>query len=137
MPTTSQLRLPPILDENLFEDFCRDLWAVIWNDPDAERNGRKGTSQCGVDVFGLPATQSQHEGVQAKAHARPLTDSEIQCEVDEAKKFMPPLHRLIIACTGPRDANGQKYFWQLNVDHRAVKSFSVSILGWEDIKGLV
>jgi len=52
MPTISQLRIPPIQDADLFEDFCRDLWAIMWKDPEAERNGRKGQSQCGVDVFG-------------------------------------------------------------------------------------
>ena len=137
MPTTSQLRIPPILDEDLFEDFCRDLWAIIWNDADAERNGRKGQSQCGVDVFGLPPKHSKHEGVQAKAYARSLTNAEIQHEIDEAKKFMPPLRKLIIACTGPRDAVGQAYVRQVNVDHRASRLFSVALLGWEDIKRLV
>lgn len=137
MPTTNQLRLPPILDEDLFEDFCRDLWADIWNDPDAQRNGRRGQTQCGVDVFGLPAPGTRHEGVQAKAYGRPLTAAELRHEVDEAKKFTPALRKLVIACTGPRDAAGQTCVRQINVDHKAAKLFSVSLLGWEDIKNLV
>lgn len=137
MPTTSQLRIPPILDADLFEDFCRDLWASIWNDPEAERNGRKGQSQCGVDVFGLPAGEKQYEGVQAKAYALPLTTAQIQHEIDEAKKFTPPLRKLIIACTASRDAPGQAYVRQINLDHRAGNLFSVTLLGWDDIKLLI
>lgn len=137
MPTTSQLRLPPILDESLFEDFCRDLWSTIWKDPDAKRNGRKGQSQCGVDVFGLPAEEKQYEGLQAKAYTKPLTTAELQHEIDEAKKFTPPLRKLIIAYTGPRDATSQAYVRQINLDHRASHMFSVSLISWEDIKQLV
>lgn len=137
MPTTSQLRLPPILDEDLFEDFCRDLWADIWNNPDAQRNGRRGQSQCGVDVFGLPSSGTGHEGVQAKAYDRPLTIAQIRHEVEEAKKFTPPLRKLVLACTSPRDAAGQEFVRRINVDHKAAKLFRVSLLGWEDIKKLV
>ena len=137
MPTANQLRIPPIQDEDLFEDFCRDLWTLIWDDPSAERNGRRGQSQCGVDVFGLPAGADAYEGVQAKAYGREMTDAEIQHEIDEARKFTPALRKLIIACTGPRDAKGQTYVRRVNVDHRRAKLFTVSLLGWEDIKDLV
>jgi len=118
MSTITQLRVPPIKDENAFEDFCRDLWELVWNDPNARRNGRRGQAQCGVDVYGIPDGADRYEGVQAKAVADPLTDAEIQDEIDQAKKFDPPLRRLIIATGAPRDANGQKYVRNVNLQHR-------------------
>jgi len=137
MSTITQLRVPPIKDENAFEDFCRDLWELVWNDPNARRNGRRGQAQCGVDVYGIPDGADRYEGVQAKAVADPLTDAEIQDEIDQAKKFDPPLRRLIIATGAPRDANGQKYVRNVNLQHRKQKLFSVELLGWEDILLLV
>jgi len=137
MPTTNQIRLLPPADENLFEDLCRDLWALIWKDPDAQRNGRKGQSQRGVDVFGIPEGQDQYEGVQAKAYADPLTEKQIQHEVDEAKKFNPPLRKLTIATTAPRDATGQEYARQLDLAHCKAGLYRVTLFGWDDIKRLV
>src|SRR5688572_28072020 len=136
MPNASQLRLPPIADENLFEDLCRDLWSQIWDDPNAQRNGRRGQAQCGVDIFGMPKGHEGYEGVQAKAVGVPLTDPQIQRELNDAKKFEPPLCQLIIATTASRDAKGQLYVRKLNIQHRNEGLFNVSLLGWEDIARL-
>ena len=108
MTPLSQLRIPPILDEDLFEEFCLELRSRIWNDPEAQRNGRRGQRQCGVDVFGIPNGQERYEGVQAKSYALPLTEAQMQHEVDDAKKFVPPLKKLIIASTAPRDTTSTR-----------------------------
>ncbi len=55
MPAGMKLALPPPRDGQPFEDLCRDLWAELWRDPNAQKHGRSGQKQHGVDVFGQPA----------------------------------------------------------------------------------
>ena len=38
-----------------FEDIVWDIYTRKWNDPDAQRYGRTGQPQQGVDVYGRPA----------------------------------------------------------------------------------
>lgn len=49
-----------------FEDLCFILWKFIWNDPHAQKNGRQGQAQSGVDIYGKPIGQLDIEGVQCK-----------------------------------------------------------------------
>src|ERR1700676_2598167 len=49
-------RWDPPNDPTAFESLCLELWRDIWNDPNAQKNGRSGQPQAGVDVFG------QHDG---------------------------------------------------------------------------
>ncbi len=61
-----KLDLPTPRDWQSFEDLCRDLWAELWGDPNAQKHGRTGQKQRGVDIFGQPGSGADWEGVQCK-----------------------------------------------------------------------
>src|SRR5262245_48581183 len=100
--------LPPN-DATAFESLCLDVWKEIWNDPGAQKNGRSGQPQAGVDVFGKQ--EGKQIGVQCKQRdgllRTELTIDELEQEVEKAKYFRPPLSTFIVATTGSRDARVQ------------------------------
>ena len=67
-----------------FEDLCYVLWKVIWSDPHAQKNGRQGDAQNGVDVYGRPIGKLNFEGVQCKGKnsylEKQVTLSEVKSE---------------------------------------------------------
>ncbi len=126
------LDLPPPRDWQAFEDLCLDLWRRIWADPDAQKHGRQGHPQAGVDVFGRRATGGW-EGVQCKQkgpQAR-LTAAEIETELAKAQSFRPGLTRFILATTAPRDPAIQEFVRDLK--DRADLPFPVAVFAWDDI----
>lgn len=56
--------LPPPDDPGEFESLCLELWGELWGDSEAQKNGRRGQAQAGVDVFGKE--DGQWVGVQSK-----------------------------------------------------------------------
>ena len=49
-----------------FEELCLRLWRDMWSDPNAQKNGRVGQNQHGVDVYGISAFDGKLHGVQCK-----------------------------------------------------------------------
>jgi len=90
--TTDIERWQPPNDPSAFESLCLDLWREIWQDPSAQKNGRSGQPQAGVDVFGQP--QGKWAGVQSKQKdgllRSKVTIKELEAEVEAAKEFKPP-----------------------------------------------
>ncbi len=128
-------RWPPPNDSKAFESLCLDLWREIWLDSNAQKNGRSGQSQSGVDVFGQ--NEKGWAGVQCKQKDGLLwsevTREELEKEVEAAKKFTPKLASFILATTGPRDAKVQKRARELDDEHKQQDLFSVSVWAWEDV----
>ncbi len=128
-------RWPPPNDSTAFESFCLELWGEIWQDPSAQKNGRSGQSQAGVDVFGQ--LQGTWVGVQCKQKDgllwSKLTVEELEREVEAAKQFNPSLAEFILATTGPRDAKVQKRAREITEEHKHRGLFSVVVWSWEDI----
>ena len=97
-------------DAVAFESLCLDLWKNIWGDSNAQKNGRSGHPQAGVDIFG--SCGDQWIGVQCKkkdgALRSKLTERELRIEVENAKSFTPPLSSFIVATTAARDPQLQK-----------------------------
>jgi len=126
---------PPPDDANAFESLCLCLWKEVWNDPNAQKNGRSGQPQAGVDVFGLH--EGRQIGVQCKQKdgllRSKLTVAELEHEVEEAKNFRPALSRFIVATTGPRDARVQERARLLTGEHKNKGLFSVDVWSWKDI----
>ncbi len=123
----------------VFEDMCCDLWRLLWNDPNAQKNGRKGQAQAGVDVFGRPDEGSKWAGVQCKGKDnyadKTLTEKELRDEVDKAKKFTPSITKeYVMATTGLRDAKIQKVAREITQQHRKEGLFPVHVWFWEEIK---
>src|ERR1051326_1445339 len=81
------IRLPIPANWQDFEMICHLLWRDIWNDPNAQRNGRVGQPQAGVDVWGRPAYLNHYAGVQCKDKDSKLGSALSRSEVDsECKK---------------------------------------------------
>lgn len=49
-----------------FESLCKKLWGEIWHCPSIKKNGRQGQSQNGVDIYGIPAGETDYFGIQCK-----------------------------------------------------------------------
>jgi hypothetical protein len=135
MPNLRNLEIPPLNDEDLFEELCLEIWKRILNDPNTARNGRRGQRQWGVDIFGRRDLTLNWVGVQSKVRNRkPLSEGDIQEDVNKAKAFNPRLSELVFATTSPRDAVLQEYARKLTAANLSEGLFSVTIRFWEDIR---
>ncbi len=116
-----------------FESLCCDLWRRLWADPEAQKHGRSGQPQAGVDVFGRPGCGADWAGVQCKQKGRGerLTCSEITAEALKAEGFEPRLSSFIVATTAPRDARAQRAARELTDD--PALPFTVSVFSWADV----
>src|ERR1041385_4853805 len=126
---------PPPNNPDDFESLCLDLWKEIWRDPGANRNGRSGQPQAGVDVYGRQ--DGQWMGVQCKQKdgllRRKVTRMELETEVKAAEEFKPPLTSFILATTGPADVRVQQRARELTDEHRAKGLFTIEVWSWEKI----
>ena len=122
---------PPPNDPAAFESLCLDLWKEIWGpESGAQKNGRSGQPQAGVDVFGRFG--EKWIGVQCKQksgllHSK-LTVAELEEEVEKAKTFLPSLSLFLVATSGPRDEAVQKRARLLTEG-----GFAVEVWSWPDI----
>ena len=133
--------LPP-KEWGIFEDLCHALFKRVWQDPLAQKNGRRGQAQHGVDIFGsLNGEYLSYWGVQCKCKDRNYDSkvewSEVIAEVAKAENFSPKLDRWIFSTTAPVDAALQKAARELSVARKEKDLFSVDVLGWEDIQALL
>ena len=92
-----------------FEDLCLTLFRAVWQDPAAQKIGRQGQAQCGVDVSGKNNLLGGGlYGVQCKVKditlGNNLSRAEVRAEIVKADAFLPPLQAWILATTANRDA---------------------------------
>ncbi|SMD13805.1 hypothetical protein [Pseudomonas sp. URIL14HWK12:I5] len=131
--------MPPAYWQD-FERLTLDFAKHRWQDDFAERNGRQGQEQAGVDVYGYNYKQKEHTGIQCKKRvwktkpgfdtpSNTLSTDEIDKEIELAKGFAPALERFIISTTAPRDSELQEHVRKINKNN---KDFSVSLMFWED-----
>jgi hypothetical protein len=125
-----------------FEDLCHAIFRSEWNDPLAQKNGRNGQPQHGVDVFGSPnAVRDVSHGVQCKgkdrAYGRKATLKELTQEITKADSFTPPLEHWVFATSASKDEKLQQAARELSVARKARGLFTVTVLGWEDIQSLL
>lgn len=129
------MEFPPPADSTAFESLCLDLWKDIWCDSSAQKNGRRGQNQDGIDIFG------QHEGnwvgVQCKQKDgllwKAVKPEELETEVKAALRFKPALTGFILATTGPREKNVQERARELTDAHKSKKLFTVEVWSWREI----
>jgi len=121
-----------------FENLCCDLWREIWKDTNAQKNGRSGQNQNGVDISGRPYKKAKWAGVQCKGKNdyknNILTEKEILREIEKAKGFEPKLSEFIIATSGKKDAKIEKLARKITNEHQKKGLFSFHVWGWDDIK---
>lgn len=125
-----------------FEDLCLSLFKAIWRDPLAEKNGRQGQPQHGVDVFGSKnGTRSKYEGVQCKGKdvglGSAVSERELIDEIAKAEKFSPALQHWTLATTAPVDAVLQERAREISVSRERQGKFTVTVLGWGGIENLL
>ena len=129
--------IPPPADWEDFEDLCRDLWALLWDDPDTRKHGRRGQPQAGVDVYGRPQRGSKWNGVQCKLKSQiagtQLTRAEILAEVKKARRFKPALAGFTLATTAPRDVGVEAIVREVTAEQLTAGGFPVSVFFWDDI----
>jgi WD40 repeat protein len=128
-------RLPPPNEPAAFESLCLDLWKDIWGDPGAQKNGRSGQPQAGVDVYGQK--DGKWVGVQCKQKngllRTKVTIRELDAEVKKAWQFKTPLSVFILATTGPTDTKVQQRARELTEENRANGLFTVEVWSWDKI----
>lgn len=135
-------QIAPPKEWGTFEDLCHTLFKRVWQDPLAQKNGRRGQAQHGVDVFGSPNGDRRfYRGVQCKGmdsnYGSKAGWSEVLAEIAKAEQFSPKLDEWIFATTAPADATLQKAARELSVERKAKGLFSVDVLGWEEIQALM
>ncbi len=123
--------LPPLEDPSEFESLCLDLWREIWGPTsDAQKNGRSGQPQAGVDVYGRDG--GSWVGIQCKQKSAQvdskLTVDELEKEVGKARGFSPSLSFFIVATTGPRAQAVQERARQISDG-----GFRVAVWSWDEI----
>ena len=128
-------RWAPPNDPTAFESLCLDLWKDVWHDSGAQKNGRRGQNQDGVDIFGRE--DGHLVGVQCKQKDGRLwakvTLAELEAEVEAARNFQPRLTKFILATTAPRDSALQCKANSLTEQHSNRNHFRVEVWAWEDI----
>jgi hypothetical protein len=129
-------RLPIPKNWQDFESICHRLWIEIWNDPNAQKNGRQGQGQDGVDIYGTPIYSREIFGVQCKDKDGQLgsflTAQELTDECSKAKKFSPEISSFTMATTAPRDAKLQEKARQLTSENKF--PFDIQVWSWDDIQ---
>jgi hypothetical protein len=139
MPTIAASELSPPKSWDEFEDIVWNLYLSLWKDPYAQRHGRSGQAQHGVDIHGQPQwLGGGYAGIQCKRYKRgTLTEQDIELEVTKAEGFEPELSEYTIATTDRRDAGLQKFVRRLNKQRCAQGRFEVHLAFWEDICSLL
>ncbi|MEG3939513.1 hypothetical protein QT995_15290 [Microcoleus sp. S36b_A3] len=131
-PSTSDLPKPKSWDE--FEDITWEIYKRKWQENHAQRYGRSGQEQNGIDIYGRQNSSDKYIGVQCKRYKdKKLTQEIIKAEIVKAEGFSYPLSEYIIATTASRDTKLQDFVLSLNQERGAENKFAVYIVFWEDI----
>ena len=131
-------QIPPPKSWETFEDLCHQLFKAVWHDPLAQKVGRRGQPQHGVDIFGSPhSNYGIFQGVQCKTkegqYGSKPNLQELQQEIAKAESFEPALSHWIFATTAPVDATLQQEARKISVARDQEGHFTVSVLGWGEI----
>jgi tetratricopeptide (TPR) repeat protein len=127
-------RFPILDDDDLFEKLCRDLLRLHWNRPELEIFGKRGERQYGIDILDLSGIEPIYAAqCKLREEHKSLPPSEIQAEVEEAEKFVPPLGKYAILTTGKISTQSQRKIREINQAHKASGLFEVELITWETI----
>src|SRR5262245_54527490 len=131
MPTPATAKWPKPKNEEEFEDIVVDFLRIRWGDPHANRNGRRGQRQDGVDIIGRPAgLGGALAGAQCK-NTEILTLSTVVEEATKAGGFRGNLAEFLIVTAAERDARLQEQV-RLHFSHSPA-TFRVEVVFWPDI----
>lgn len=139
MEAKKHLRKPENWED--FESLCKKLWGEIWDCLEIKKNGRKGQTQNGVDVYGIPKGERSYSGIQCKGKDeysnKQLTKNEIDTEIELAKSFKPQLAKFYFATTANKDSKIEEYIRIKDLESRQDDLFEVHLFSWADIVDLI
>lgn len=141
MGQVQQFFQPPLYWQQ-FEDLTQSVVQEIFHIAFADKIGRPGQAQHGVDVFGN-TQNSGRVGVQCKRlddlddknhpyPGGPITATVLRAEVTKALAFSPKLDLFVLATTAKRDAKVQRVARQLDEEHQHRDCFGVRLWFWDD-----
>ncbi|HDR9224186.1 TPA: hypothetical protein QDB19_000357 [Burkholderia vietnamiensis] len=135
-------QIPPPKSWERFEDLTRALFATVWKAPLAQKNGRSGQQQHGVDIYGTPeVAPGKTFGVQCKGknngYGAKATIGEFDAELAKAENFKPTLGHWTFATTAPNDATLQEHARLVSERREKEGKFPVVAIGWDTIQGLL
>ena len=127
---------------DLFEELTRALFAAVYTNPLAKKNGRRGQPQHGVDVYVERAEEpGRWVGIQCKGkeqnYGAKATAREFDAELAKAEHFQPGLSLWIFVTTAPDDAELQEHARKVSSARSAKGLFAVDILGWDGLVALI
>lgn len=131
-PSTSDLPKPKSWDE--FEDIVWEIYARRWQDPHAQRYGRNGQAQKGVDIYGKESNSNKYVVVQCKRYEdKSFNLSTITSEVSKLEELTFPINEYLIATTASRDTKIQDFVRELNQKRESENKFPVYVVFWDDL----
>lgn len=130
MPIPSQYNLPSPINEDEFEDMVEDYFKLTYDD--AQRYGRKGQKQNGLDIIYTVNQGKEIIGIQCKKYSK-LSNEDIDNIIKKTEGFPHSLTKLIIATTALRDVNIQNYV----LEKKSNLKKEIQILFWEDIRPII
>ncbi|HLO85910.1 MAG TPA: restriction endonuclease [Nostocaceae cyanobacterium] len=134
MPTPATSDLPKPKSWNEFEDIIWEIYTRQWQDSHAQRYGRHGQPQHGIDIYGQQNSSGNYIAVQCKRYQdKKLNQNKIQTELNKVEGFSSSISEYIIATTESRDKKLQDLIRQLNEKRKLENKFTVHIVFWEDI----
>ncbi|WP_336080580.1 hypothetical protein [Thalassospira sp. CH_XMU1448-2] len=136
----NNLQLLPPGDWEAFESICLDVWRERWRDDFAQKNGRKGQSQNGIDIISS-GNRSGFYGVQCKGKdnflQKTLTLKEVESELKKARDLIGNLREFTVATTAPRDAVLQRQVLELSTLSQCNGGPKVYVWFWDDIRDII
>lgn len=135
MPTIKSMEIPRPEDWQDFERIVESYAKIRWPGCIVAYCGSSGQSQHGVDIY-VKGKSSEFIGIQCKRTMR-LSFKSIEQEIEKAQTFKPSLEHYYIACTAKRKAELQEKVNILNQKFLDKGLFTVDILFWEDITGML
>lgn len=140
MGQLTQFFQPPLYWQQ-FEDLTQSVAEFVYDVPKADKIGRPGQAQNGVDVYA--SGRRGAVGIQCKRlddldpnnapfPGGPITRELLRAEAAKALSFAPTLDSWVLATTAKRDAEGQRQARLLDEEFRSRGRFFVSVWFWDD-----
>ncbi|MGH0830070.1 restriction endonuclease [Bacillus pretiosus] len=128
------LEIPKIENEDVFENLCLDLIKADNEYENANRYGRRGQRQNGVDILARNKSKQEWLGIQCKVKQNgSISINEIQNEIQRAYNLNPRLAKYIFYTTAKRDVNVQDFIREKSIENINNGLFDIDIKFWEDI----
>lgn len=132
IPSTSELPKPKSWDE--FEDIVWNIYIRKWQDLHAQRYGKNGQAQNGIDIYGQQDNSNKYIVIQCKrCQDNKLNPQIIGVEAAKADNFSSSVSEYVITTTASRDTKIQDSIRFLNEKRGLENKFGIFIVFWEEI----